>query len=515
MSPTKKNLAVVFAVLMSGGACKHDHRADQRGHDHSDGHGAREAEPLSITQWTAEHELFVEFPPPVAGKTVEFHAHVTKLDGFRPLRAGTFRVRYKTGAGIASEAKIDGVKRPGIFTPEGPAPAAGDYHLEMEVETNGRVDVFDCGSVAVAASPIPAGEPGAETGITFLKEAQWQIPFATEWTEERLLAKEIELPATVEAAGSEQLVIGAATSGRFFHHADLAQGRPIRIGDVIGSIAPAVAGEDYSRLQFAVEDTRLAKAQIEREIRRVEPLVKEQLLPERRLIELNNERDALAVRLTSASNRLARVGTPGAMDGLTIASPRDGVVAEVLVRNGEPVEAGAALVRIRGGAKLWLRSRFVARPTGALEGAVPAAVRLASGERVDFDDKTARMLSALPVVDPGSRLATWIAEVVPTAGKNANALQAGTPLVVLVKIGSPRKVVALPRAAIVEINTRPFVFVQLRGEQFEKRQVALGDADGPFVEIVSGVSKGERLVTMGGFDVHLASLMGSVESHRH
>jgi membrane fusion protein, heavy metal efflux system len=76
-------------------------------------------------------------------------------------------------------------------------------------------------------------------------------------------------------------------------------------------------------------------------------------------------------------------------------------------------------------------------------------------------------------------------------------------------------VLAVPRSAVVEINTRPFVFVQTEGESFEKRAVQLGGASGDLIEIEQGVTENERIVTRGGFDIHLASLMGSVESHRH
>ena len=70
--------------------------------------------------------------------------------------------------------------------------------------------------------------------------------------------------------------------------------------------------------------------------------------------------------------------------------------------------------------------------------------------------------------------------------------------------------------AVVEINTRPYVFVQVDGEHFEKRAVTVGQADGPFVaDRERAFRKGERVVTRGGFDIHLASLMGTIESHRH
>jgi multidrug efflux pump subunit AcrA (membrane-fusion protein) len=130
-------------------------------------------------------------------------------------------------------------------------------------------------------------------------------------------------------------------------------------------------------------------------------------------------------------------------------------------------------------------------------------------------DANARFLSALPVVDPASRVATWIADVAPEANQGSSDLRPGTSVVLAVRLGAPESLLAAPREAVVEINTRPYIFVQLDGEHFEKRAVTLGREDGPWIEVRSGVKKGERIVTKGGFDVHLASLMGTVESHRH
>jgi multidrug efflux pump subunit AcrA (membrane-fusion protein) len=94
-------------------------------------------------------------------------------------------------------------------------------------------------------------------------------------------------------------------------------------------------------------------------------------------------------------------------------------------------------------------------------------------------------------------------------------LRPGVNVVLTVRLGVPETLLSVPRAAVVEINTRPYVFVQADGEHFEKRAVTLGREDGPWVEVRSGVKKGERVVTKGGFDIHLASLLGTVESHRH
>jgi RND family efflux transporter MFP subunit len=520
---------LVLALLAGVPACSRAGQPQEHGHDHGHSgeaaHPEEEAPSLAITKWTDRYELFVELPSPAPGKPVPYHAHVTRLSDFLAVTEGTFKVRFKTPAGAAQEHVQTGVKRPGIFVFEGPAPAAGAYALEMAYEHEGQTDTFDCGSVTVADKPPAPEEEPPGAAITFLKESQWKIPFATAWAEERPLAKEMEIAATVEPAAADQLTVGAPTGGRFFHNPklSLAEGLPIKKGDVLGTIAPTVAGDDYSRLQFAVEEARLVKEQTQREIDRVEPLVKQNLLPERRLVELKNELETQTARFKSSGGRLGRVVAPLGEGGLTIKSTLEGLVWQVMVPNGEPVEAGAPLVRIGGTEHLWIRARFIAKPASILVDARPSALRLSTNERIDLEKLGARFLSSLPVVDPASRVATWIVDVLPPAAERPDAhktaaspdLRPGASVVLSVRFGTPQTLLAVPREAVVEINTRPYVFVQSDGEHFEKRAVTLGQTDGDFIHVMSGIQKGERIVTKGGFDVHLASLMGTVESHRH
>lgn len=506
-------------------AChRHDEQGsqvhDEHDHDHGDhGHAAQEAEaePIAITRWTDRSELFVEFPPPKSNEKLAYHAHVTRLSDFQAVSEGRFTVRFKRDGQVAAETSIDKVKRAGIFTPEGTAPAAGRYSLEMTYEHGGQTDVFDCGTIEVKDEP-PAAEEEAPAGeISFPKETQWKIPFATAWAEERELSRAIEFPATVETAGSDQLTLGAPTSGRFFHdeREALAVGRRVKKGEVLGRIAPNVEGEDFTRLEATVEEARLQKQQIQGEIARVTPLVEQGLLAERRLIELKNELSVQEGKLSAAQRRVGRVVAPGGAGGLPIRAAMDGLLREVLVPNGEPVQAGAVLLRMGGTDHIWLRSRFVARPIGELANAEPVSARLGDGRRIELAGRS-QFLSAQPVVDPQTRLATWVVDVAPGTAPEADAeLRPGVAIVVTVKAGTPRKVLAVPRKAVVEISTQPFVFVQPGGESFLKRRVKTGISDGTFVEIVSGVEPGERVVTEGGFDIHIASLSGTVESHRH
>ena len=506
-------------LTLLGLACDR-HHADGHAHgDHGHGHeltAEEDAEPRALTKWTNRYELFVEFPPPKPNAKLAYHAHVTRLSDFQAVVDGKFTVRFRRDGQVVTETSIDKVERAGVFTPEGPAPARGRYSLEMTYEQGGQVDAFDCGTIEVtdeapAEEDVPTGE------ITFPKETQWKIPFATAFAEKRELRGTLEFSATIETAGSDQLTLGAPTSGRFFHdsRAPLAVGRKVAKGEVLGRIAPNVEGEDFTKLESTVEDARIQKQQTSAEIDRVTPLVEQGLLPERRLIELKNALAAQQAKLTAAERRVARVVAPGGAGGLPIRATMAGLLQDVLVPNGEPVKAGAVLFRVAGTDHVWLRSRFVARPPNELVNAEPWAVRLADGRRIPLGGR-AQFMSAQPDVDPQSRLATWVINVSPSSVPATDAdLRPGAAVVVAVKVGTPRNVVALPHGAVVEISTRPYVFVQASGEAFLKRRVEVGATDGDWTEIRSGIQAGERVVTQGGFDVHIASLSGTVESHRH
>lgn len=500
-------------------ACHHHDEQDGHGHPHADGSAHAEEppepEPISITQWTERYELFVEIPPPVKDKPISYHAHVTRLSDFQAVTEGRFVVRYQDAAGkLAREHAQVGVKRPGIFVFEGEGLPVGEYSVAMQYEHEGLTDTWDCGKIEVlAADPPPAAET-ADTSITFLKESQWKIAFRTAWAEERPVRRQLELPGVVEPAGSDQLTIGAPTGGRFVHDAKraLTVGLKVEKGDVLGIIVPNVADEDFSRLSFAVEDAAIAKKQNDNEIARVTPLVEKGLLPEKRLIELKNEAELLSSRLRLAQQRIGALTGDG-KKGLQVKADMSGLIAEVVVTNGETVASGAPLVRLGGDKSLWVRARTFAR--GPFDAAEPATVRAQAQAPVDLGPLGAKFLSPSPTIDPSTRVGTWLVDLGSKTEAFPPELRVGASVVLTVRFGAAEPRTVVPRGAVVEIDTRPYVFVQIDGEHFEKRPVTVGPEDLGFIPVLRGVEQRERVVTVGGFDIHLAAVMGTVESHRH
>ena len=62
-------------------------------------------------------------------------------------------------------------------------------------------------------------------------------------------------------------------------------------------------------------------------------------------------------------------------------------------------------------------------------------------------------------------------------------------------------VLAVPASAIVDEDGNPVVFVQLAGETFKKRYLKLGQKENGFIQILSGLSEGEYVVTQGAYAV--------------
>ena len=62
---------------------------------------------------------------------------------------------------------------------------------------------------------------------------------------------------------------------------------------------------------------------------------------------------------------------------------------------------------------------------------------------------------------------------------------------------------------------RPYVFVQIGGEQFARRFIEIAARDGDLVGIRSGVKPGERVVTRGAYEVQLASAREGLPAEGH
>lgn len=501
-------IAAALAALAASACAPDGEPAAQEEHGH-----AGEV----VTTWTDSLELFMEHPPQVAGTAGDPWAiHLTRRDGWSPVREGRLILFFTGPDGSTHTVRSDAPARPGIFTPAPTLPEAGDYRLEMVLESRGRRHEIPAGRVTVHASegelPHPE-EEAAGAGITFLKERQWEVPFAAAEVRRRPVPASIRASGELTAPADRMARISAPVTGLVELHAGTppAPGTWVEEGEVLAILAPTDADASYARLQGRVEA-------LEREVARAERLVEAEAIAEKRLVEARHDlsvvRSALEAIGGSSPSGSAPEGSAGAGQGdsasyrFHLRSPITGVVSERNLAPGQRVEAGERVFTVVDPRTLWLRLQVPAEQAARASGATGASFRVEGSGVVH---RTDGVVAVGDVIDPESR-------TLPVLLRAENAdrrLKVGMLARARLFVGDTVTGPAVPEEAIRDEEGLKVAYVEAGGETFERRVLELGASDGEWTIVRSGVEAGERVVTEGAYQVHLASVGGDEAATGH
>lgn len=498
------------------------------GPGHDDAHGD-EAEDLrpdnAITLYQGDLELFMEYPSLVVGQESALIAHFTDTratDKFVWVTEGNVVATLRYADGTEENFRADQLLRNGIFKPIVKPTRAGQASFSLTLANHPSAGTVQVGEVMVyptvesAVAAAPPDEPGEPT-VGYLKESQWKTTYATQPATVGVVRAGVRATAEIRAVAGAEAELSAPVSGRLLLHSPLFVGRPVARGEGLAEIVPIVdadrAGLDaalaLAKAQFGLAERALDRA------RSLHPAV----VSERELkaAEVNFASTSAAVE--AAESRLAVVrsaqsggGAGSAGSAFTLRAPFDGVVVATSAIAGQSVAAGTAIVRVVDPREVWLYARVsepdaakAARPIGAsfsLSG---------SSEVIDIASRTGRLVSVGAALEPGTRTLPVL-----FALDNADgALKPGMFARATVYTGESQDGVVIPASSVVDDGGRPTVFVMEGGESFFKRVVRLGARDGDRVQVLSGVAKGERVVSSGAYEVHLSTVSGAIPEHGH
>lgn len=460
-----------------------------------------------LTVWTDSLELFMEYPPHVAGQPSDPWAiHLTWLADWRPVREGSLLLRFQGPGDAAEQVTVNAPARPGIFTPAVTLPFAGTWRAEMVLSARGREYAIPAGQLRVFESQaaLPHEEEQDAGGISFLKEQQWEIPFRVVEARPREISASI--PATgeiVAPSGSIARVSTPVTGLVMGDGPSPAPGDRVRAGQTLALLAPAGSDDSYASLRARME-------RLEREVARAERLYAVEAIPERRLEEARHDLEVARAALEAIGGPEAAVSATG--DDVRayvfrLRSPIDGVVAERHLAPGERLEAGAPAFTVVDPRVVWLRLQVPARHVEAAGSATGATFRVEGGTETH---RTDRLVSVGSVIDPDARtLPVLLAVSNPDGRLKVGMLAEGRLL-----LDEPVRGVAVPAAAIQDEEGVPVAYVEVGGETFERRVLELGPTDGQWTIVRSGIEPGAKVVTVGAYQVRLASL-GDAEPADH
>jgi cobalt-zinc-cadmium efflux system membrane fusion protein len=465
------------------------------------------AEPVALTHFSDSTELFVEFAPLTVGAESAFAAHLTRLADYKPVTAGKLSITLSGGNQPDETFIVDAPTQPGIFRPVAKPRHAGVRHLVFRLDAAGLAAVHDLGSITVYAdheAAEKADAPDAPGSISYLKEQQWKTDYALTQIGKRPLRESVAATGTLRAPADRDALLNSITAGQVMAAGQFPRiGMQVRKGQLLAYLVPRLGGEsDVATLDLAAQRARLDAQYASQERERLEALFKQEAVPEKRVQTARNQEKIARAELASAERRSGQYRS-GAGSGIAIRAPITGSIAEVAVAPGAYINEGQPILHIVDSERLWLEVRIAESDVGRI-GQPDGAAFSVDGFGQTFEIRQAaggRVVGFGNLIDPTTRTAPLLFEF-PNPDPR---LRIGMAVRAQVFAGKAATVLAVPAAAVIDDNGQPVVYVQRTGEAFERRPVQLGTRDGDWVEILSGVASGERVVSKGAYQVRLAA----------
>lgn len=386
------------------------------------------------------------------------------------------------------------------------APAAGMLIIVSIAAAGARAHGGD--DHAAPAAP-PASTAGARApGRIFLgKESQFLLGVRTEVARTEALAERVLVSGVVSAPPERHAAVLMPQSGRVLPPgggfpqlgARVKRGQLLGIADgVITSSERAsfLAGEAQARADIASASARLEAARSA--LARLESLAgvsSAQQIEQARVQVLTAQADAEAGQAKLAAFTTSERG--GAR--FELRAPLDGVLADLSVSPGDVQSQGTRVFLVVDPSVLTVEAKV---PEHELE-----RLRASRDAVVTVDAFPARPIPAALIaegqlIDPVTRTAKVLFEV----NNSDGLLKLG--MFARVQIGTGAAAterVAVPDAAVLDVDGRRVIYVHVAPEEFEAREVELGRRDGARVEVLTGVSAGERVVVVGAYSLRGAA----------
>ena len=479
--------AVVAAVVMS--ACGEHHHHHDEEHHH-----------IQLTGYSSRLECFAETEPLSVGEENHILCHLTQLSDFKPLEDADVTISV-----MSKNFKAEAVT-PGIYEAHCLFEKEGQGRMAVIVASQAFTDTIYIDKVCVYAEEhvaheaAEAAEPSAANAVVFGKEMSWSIDFRTEQPVRRPLGHIVKTVAEVLPSPSDESILSARTAG-IVHLASssVTEGSSVSVGQAIASIDASATPNDNLTMRQRQAETEAERAHAE--LQRIEALRADRLVLESEVTAAK----AAADRADAELKALKQGFTGGKQ---TVCSSQGGFLRQLLVKEGQYVEAGGAIAVITSSRTLQLKAEV---PVGISDELPNLCDAIIGGQ--SLLEMGGRITSYGRCVKTGNPRIPVFFEV-----DNSSRFIPGQLLDANIIMRSAEEKLCVPSAAVLEQMGHYFVYVQVTPELFEKRLVETGVSDGRYTEVVRGLDPKERIVSTGAQLVSMQHAMGSVDpesTHHH
>ncbi|MEK6616441.1 MAG: efflux RND transporter periplasmic adaptor subunit, partial [Bacteroidota bacterium] len=414
----------------------------------------------------------------------------------------TVDVNGKQVSVIATEPQV-----PGIFRLRLIPQTVGMATLTFNIKTKNLTNQIIIDSVKVYPDEKTAlAEQPEETGggdITYLKEQAWKVEFANILVKKQAFSDIIKTSGQILSAPGDEMIITAKASGIV-----LFAGNKTIIGSEVsaGTNLFTIAGGDITEgnIDATYKEAKVHYDKAKTDYDRAKELVKDKIVSEKDFQDTK-------LKFENAQTAFNTIAKNYSANGQTVSSTMNGFVKNILVTEGQFVEAGTPLATISQNKKLILQANVSQRYFNKLSAITSANFKTTDNEKVfNTTELNGKVISYGKSASANSPFIPVTFEI-----DNTGNLIPGSVAEVYLKSFPIPDALVIPVSSLIEEQGNFFVYVQTGGESFQKREVKFGASDGINIQLLSGVSEEERVVTKGAYQIKLSTASGTLPAHGH
>ena len=370
----------------------------------------------------------------------------------------------------------------------------------------------------------PTAPPAESKGrVAFRMEQQWLIRMKMALAEEAKLPPQIYSTGRVVAVPSNRALVAPPVGGIIDSRPLPRIGQQVMRGQLIATLVQTPTAAEAAQIRIEnsrvdAERRRLGQAEIEARARlsaaaaeagRAKRLLEQKAYSQRQFETAEADRKAAEATLAGVQEQMQALQTAPPTSNYEVTAPISGTVVEVKKSAGEEVRAGEPILEIVALDRVWVEAPIFEKDLGRMKNEVAAIFTTSAYPDKEF---RGRLITIGAVVDEQTRAATAVFEVDNGSGDLKIGMQANLRL----GAGEKASVLLVPKESVLDNEGKKIVYVMLSGEEFERRDVVVGDEYGDKVAIVSGVKPGERVVTQGAYQLKLQELRpANAGAHTH
>lgn len=338
----------------------------------------------------------------------------------------------------------------------------------------------------------PASTTGAPIGDPFFvsKPTQFILGIKTEIAEKRQLNITIQSNGKITPTAKGKAEIFSPLPGKIVQGSIPVIGMSVSRGTTLLRIEQTLAVQD--KLSIANEKFK-AEADYEQSLKDYERLKElEGVTAQKELLAAEIKLSASEKTLDYYEELLS--GKSVVNNYFNITSPINGVIVESNISSGEQIDPSKKLLTIVDVNNLWVEADIYESDISRLQNLYKANITVQTYPDEFFEGK---LVNIGNVVDEKNRTV----KVIFLINNKRKLLKVGMFADVNIETESSTEVIAVPKESVVDIGGKNVVFLHTKPQNFRSVEVFTGKDDGKYIEIISGIEEGDRIVTIGNYQL--------------